>query len=437
MQAMDSLEKRTIGKVKKRIIPYIFLLYIVAYLDRVNIGYAALDMNKALGITSSALGMISGIFFLGYFIFEVPSNILMHRVGARKWIARILVSWGIVVIITTWAQGATHLYVLRFILGLAEAGFFPGIILYLTYWFPQKERARAVAMFMSALAVANIIGAPLSTWIMDNVHWSGMPGWRWLFFLEGVPAVILGYVTLKYLTDRPKDAKWLTDEEKKWLIAELNKENQGKSMNHSLGEIFKSGAIWRFALVYLTLNIGQYGINFWLPTIIKAFSSTVTNTQVGLIAMIPYIAGGICMNIWSRHSDKTGERRWHAGLPLLIGAVGMAVSGMVSNPFAMMTMISLTVVGIYCFYGPFWSLPTAYLGEAAAAVGIATINSVGNLGGFVGPYMIGYLKDATGSVHAGLYFLCASLIISAFLVITAGKQKEGKTLNAGANAYKS
>lgn len=421
----ESLGETTMKKISRRIIPFIFVLYIISFLDRVNIGYAALDMNKALGLTSSALGLISGIFFFGYFLFEVPSNILMHRIGARIWIARILISWGAVVIITAWAQNATHMYILRFLLGVAEAGFFPGIILYITYWFRAKEQARAFALFMTALAASNIIGAPVSTWVMDHVHWAGMPGWRWMFVIEGVPAIIFGVITYFYLTDRPEQAKWLTDEEKNWLKGELAKEEQAKKKqkHDSIKEIIFNPSVWRFSLIYFTLVTGLYGVGFWMPSIIKAFSKFLTNTQVGLITMIPYILGGLAMIWWARKSDRTGERRMHTALPPIIGAIGLIGCGMTSNPVVSLIMMSLATVGIYSFFGPFWSLPALFLSETAAAVGIAFINSVGNLGGFLGPYALGYLKDATGKVQAGLFFLSLFLIICSLLVLSIKKEQ--------------
>lgn len=423
-QPIATIGERTTKKVFWRIIPFIFLLYIVAFLDRVNLGYAALDMNKDLALASSTFGLISGIFFFGYFLFEIPSNILLHKIGARKWIARIMVSWGIVVILTAWAQSATHLYILRFLLGVAEAGFFPGVILYITYWFRAKEQARAFALFMTALAASNIIGAPLSTWIMDTISWAGMPGWRWMFILEGIPAIIIGIITYYYLTDRPQEAKWLTKDEKEWLIQEIRHENEQKvgSKHHSARDVLTNPQVWRLSFIYLTLVIGLYGIGFWMPTIIKSFSSILTNTQVGLITMIPYIAAGICMILWARRSDRSGERRMHTALPPLLGALGLIGAGMTTNPYLSVIMMSIATIGIYSFFGPFWSLPAFFLTEVSAAVGIALINSIGNLGGFVGPYMIGYLNELTGNMEAGLYFLSFSLIITSLLVLSIKKQ---------------
>jgi ACS family tartrate transporter-like MFS transporter len=415
--------ERTVRKVMARIIPFIFILYIIAFLDRVNLGYAALDMNKALGLTAEVFGLVSGIFFIGYFLFEIPSNILMHRIGARVWIARIMVSWGLVVIATAWAQSATQLYILRFLLGVAEAGFFPGIILYITYWFRAKEQARAVALFMTALAASNILGAPVSTWIMDNIQWFGMPGWRWMFILEGVPAVLFGIFTYYYLTDRPDDADWLTAEEKQWLKAELAREHEAKiaRKRYTTAEVLKNPRVWHLSLIYFTLVVGLYGIGFWMPTIIKSFAQLLSNTQVGLVTMIPYIFGGAAMIWWAKRSDRTGERRVHAALPPVIGAVGLFVCAFTSDPFVSIAMMAVATAGIYSFFGPFWALPALFLSEEAAAVGIALINSIGNLGGFVGPYALGFLKEATGKVEAGLFFLSAFLVVCSLLVLAINR----------------
>lgn len=426
MQGDVALGQTTMKKVSARIIPYVFLLYIVAYLDRVNIGYASLTMNKALSISAEAFGLIAGIFFFGYFIFEVPSNIIMHRVGARIWIARILISWGIVVIITAWAQNITQMYILRFILGVAEAGFFPGIILYLTYWFPAKERAKAVAFFMTALAASSIVGSPVSTWILDHVNWGGMEGWRWMFILEGIPAVLLGFVTLGYLTDRPSDAHWLTAQEKSWLNGVLQKEHQEKMRQKQLttAQVLANGRVWHLAFIYFTLVLGLYGLGFWLPQFLKALKAGFSNSEVGLIAMIPYIAAAIAMVWWARRSDRKGERRVHAAIPPIVGALGLIASVYVTDPISSVISYSVATLGIYSFFGPFWALPAMFLTEASAAVGIALINSVGNLGGFFGPFMIGYLNTMTHNNMAGVFFLSASLIVSSLLILALRKEKD-------------
>ncbi|GLJ01458.1 MULTISPECIES: MFS transporter [Bacillus] len=425
-----NFEKKTIRKVTRRIIPLLFLLYIISYLDRANVGYAALEMNEALGLTSKMFGLVTGIFFIGYFLFEVPSNILMQKFGARVWITRILFTWGIISMATGFAQNATQLYIIRFLLGIAEAGLFPGIILYLTYWFRAKERASTIAMFMTAIAVSYIIGAPVSTLIIDHIHWMNVPGWRWMFIIEGAPAVILGFVTYFYLTDRPEQAKWLTAEEKNWLISELRKDEELREKKGQQTTSHKTALtdpkLWYLALIYFVYTAGTLGVGYWMPQIIKGLSSYLSNTQIGFIATIPYIIASIVMNYWSRRSDRTGERRMHTALPLLVAGLTLLSVGMVSNPFIAMIFITISLAAMYCFKGPFWSLPTMILSPATVAVGIAVINSIGSLGGFVGPYAVGWLKDATGKMQAGLIFLSIILII-AFILVLAMKFEQKRT----------
>jgi MFS transporter, ACS family, tartrate transporter len=418
-------QERTLKKISRYLMPFLFLLYLISYVDRGNVSYAALEMNKELGITSTAFGFLSGIFYLGYVLFEVPSNILLSRFGARKWIARILITWGIAVVISTWVQNVNQMYVMRFLLGVAEAGFYPGVLLYLTFWFPQKEYAKNTAFFIAALPVANIVGAPISTWIIDHVHWLGIPGWRWLFFLEGIPAVVFGFITLFVLVDGPEKAKWLTQEEKKWLFSEMQKEQQikGQDESHTTLKILSIPKIWLFGLIFFCLAVGNVGIGSWMPTIIKSFSKGLTNTQVGLIAMIPYIAGAVAMLVWSRHSDKTGERKLHSAIPPLVGSLALIVAGLVANPVVRMTAMTIAVVGVTCFYAPFWSLSRQYLSKKAAVVGLAAITTIGNTGGFFGPYMIGYLKDLTGSTNAGLIFISLSLFLCFVLLTTLSRPK--------------
>lgn len=367
------MEAHVLGKVTRRLIPYLFILYVVAFLDRVNLGYAALKMNADLSLSDAVFGLAAGIFFIGYFIFEVPSNLLLHRLGARVWIARILVSWGIIAMLTAFVQNAGQLYLARFLLGVAEAGFFPGVILYLTYWLPMREQARAVALFMTAVAVSNLIGAPLSTWILDHVHALGLSGWRWLFILEGLPAVILGVATLYVLADRPQQAKWLTEEEKAWLEQELARDHQSSRMA-SLREGLAAPKVWYFALLYFLAVMGLYGTGFWLPTIIKgmleSYVAKPTNTQVGLLLVIPYAAAVIAMVYWGRRSDRLGERRLHTALALALAGVGMFLAGLLfQNGILSFLAIVLSVMGIYGVFGPFWSFVNLFLTGTAAAAG--------------------------------------------------------------------
>jgi ACS family tartrate transporter-like MFS transporter len=395
-------------------------LYVVAYLDRVNFGYAALQMNGDLGITAEIFGFLSGIFFIGYFIFEVPSNLVLKRVGARVWIARIMVSWGIVVILTAAASGAFELAILRFVLGIAEAGFFPGLILYLTGWFRQRDLAQAVALFMTALAVSNIVGAPVSTWILDNVAWAGIAGWRWLFVIEGIPAIALGAATLLYLTDRPEDARWLNEDEKAWLVGELGREEEVRirgGAGTQIREALTGRETWRLGLVYCMLVIGLYGTGFWMPQIIQSLNPGLTNFSVGMIMTIPFLAALVAMILWSRHSDCCGERRWHTAVPALASGIALAGAALASDPFVIFGLLIIATIGIFCSFGPFWTLPAAIFCGTGAAAGIAAVNSIGNLGGFIGPSMVGYFATITGSVRSGLFAIGCCLVAGGLLAL--------------------
>jgi MFS transporter, ACS family, tartrate transporter len=426
MSAGDELATRTVRKVSLRLLPFLFVLYVVAFLDRVNFGYAALEMNSALGISAEMFGFLSGIFFIGYLIFEVPSNMILQRIGARIWISRIIISWGIVVIITAAATDAFQLAGLRFVLGVAEAGFFPGVILYITCWFRKQELARAVALFMTALAVSNIIGAPLSTWILDNVQWFGIAGWRWLFILEGLPALALGVIAWFYLTDKPKDAAWLDPEERDWLAGVIAQENAGRADSHqNFRSILRDRQIWHLGCIYCTLTIGLYGLGFWMPQIIRSLNPAFTNFEIGLVMTLPFIAALCSMIAWSAHSDRTGERIWHAAIPPIIGGIALASAGLVFNPILAFVLIIVATAGIYSFFGPFWTLPAVFLAEAAAAVGIAVINSIGNLGGFIGPSLVGSLVQSTGSTSAGLVAIGGGLVLCGLLTLAVrGERRE-------------
>ncbi len=419
------LEKRTVRKVMLRIVPYVFLLYIIAIIDRVNIGYAALEMNREIGITAEVFGFVSGIFFIGYFLFEIPSNVFLNRFGARKWIARIMVTWGVLVIAEGFVQNGTQLAIVRFLLGIAEAGFTPGVLLYLTFWFRTKDQARAVAYFMSGMAAANIIGAPFSTWIMENITWFELSGWRWIFIIQGIPAILLGVITFFYLTDRPVHAKWLQDDERNWLIEALKQDDLKKqaTKNMRFVDVLKDFNVWRLSAIYFTWVVGLYGIGLWLPTIVREFSEDLSNTQVGLIAIIPYLFGGACMILWGGHSDRKGERKWHTALPLGLGGISLVILGTVADPTLSVVLLTLTTIGLYSFMGPFWSVASMTLSASAAVVGIAIINSVGNLGGFIGPYIVGYLRDFTGKMESGLFFLGAVLIIGTLIITTINRLK--------------
>lgn len=410
-------DRALVHKITWRIIPFVFLLYVISYLDRANIGYAALQMNRELALSSEAFGLISGIFFIGYFAFEVPSNIALNRFGARVWIARILLTWGAISFACGFVQNATQLYVLRFLLGVAEAGFFPGIIVYLTYWFRQKELATTVGLFTAAIPVSYIVGAPFSTWIMDHVGWLGWSGWRWMLILEAAPAVLGGILCFLYLPDRPQDARWLTPAEKQWLLSEQDKDRRARPAAAHLGlrQTLANPRVLYLSFIYFVYQCGSLGTGYWMPQIIKSFSTRLSHTEIGLIAVIPYLFATIVMIVWSRRSDRHAERRRHAALPLGVAALAMLATGLVADAALSIAMISLALAGLYAFKSPFWALPTLFLSRESASVSIAVINSIGNLGGFVGPFFIGYVKETTHSATTGLMLL-AGLVCVAFLM---------------------
>ncbi|MBP0619331.1 MFS transporter [Cupriavidus consociatus] len=419
-------ERAIVRKITWRIIPFVFVLYIISYLDRANIGYAALQMNKELALTSEAFGFVSGIFFIGYFLFEVPSNVMLNKFGARRWIARILLTWGAVAVMSAFVQNATQLYVLRFLLGVAEAGFFPGIIVYLTAWFRAKELATTVALFTAAIPVSYIIGAPLSTWIMDNIHWLQWSGWRWMLLLEGAPAIVGGVLCYFCLTDRPADANWLSPAEKQWITDELERDRLARPAAAHLGtwKVMRNPKVLYLAFIYFVYQCGSLGVGYWMPQIIQGFSSSLTHTQVGLIAMFPYAFATAAMILWSRSSDRNNERRIHSAVPLAIAGLALLGAGVFTGPYVAIALISLSMAGLYAFKSPFWALPTLFLTRSTAAVSIAVINAIGNLGGFVGPYAIGYIKARTHQPTTGLLLL-AGLLVIAFLMTLVIRIDEG------------
>jgi ACS family tartrate transporter-like MFS transporter len=414
----ETMERTVPRKVFWRIVPFCFALYIISYIDRANIGYAALQMNAELALTSQAFGFAAGIFFIGYFLFEVPSNMALLRFGPRKWIARILLSWGVVSMLTAFVQTAAQLYVLRFLLGVAEAGFFPGIILYLTLWFRTKEQATVIALFTAAIPVSYILGGPMSTAIMEHVSGFGLSGWRWMMLIEGFPAILGGIATYWLLTDRPDQATWLSEPERAWLASEMATEHAPSASRRTLGTVaaITHPKVLYLAAVYFAYQCGSLGIGYWLPQIVKGLSSEASTLEIGLISTAPYVVATIGMVLWSRHSDVTSERYLHTALPLLAATMALGAIGLAANTVAAVAMITVALTGLYAFKAPFWALPGLFLSRNTAAIAIAAINSVGNLGGFAGPYMIGVVKDATGSAVAGLIFL-AGLIFVAFMMV--------------------
>lgn len=424
----SDLEGRVLRKITWRIVPFIMVLYLIAFIDRVNIGFAALTMNKDLGFSSTVFGVGAGIFFLGYFLFEVPSNLILDKVGARIWIARVMITWGIISGCMALVQGTTSFYVLRFLLGVAEAGFFPGIILYLSYWFPARRRAAVTAMFMAAAPLATAIGSPISGALLEMDGIWGMTGWQWMFIIEAVPAVIFGVVVLFYLTDRPEKAGWLSDEERNWLVNTMEQERAGKpKASHSIWAGLADIRVLALALVYFGTSAGLYTLGIWAPQIIKGFG--LSSFHVGLINSIPAIFAVVAMILWARHSDRTGERTWHVVGACLLAAAGLAFATGATSVFAVLVALTLVNIGISASKPPLWSMPTVFLSGPAAAAGIATINSIGNLGGFVGPSMIGWIKDVTGSFAGGLYFVAALLVVSAVVTLilsrTGNQNKQG------------
>jgi D-galactonate transporter len=412
-------------KVSWRLIPFMVLLYFVAFLDRVNVGFAALTMNKDLGLTATVFGNGAGIFFIGYFIFEVPSNVALEKFGARMWIARIMITWGIISGLMALTTGPISFYTLRFLLGIAEAGFFPGMILYLTYWFPSAYRAKIVGCFLLAIPISSIIGAPISTALLGTSI-LGLKGWQSLFILEALPALVLGFVVLFFMTDKPEKAHWLTPAERDWLSRVLQAERKTRESVHhyTLGQALMNPRVVLFGFMYFGIVIGLYGFSFWLPQIIKGFGG-LSNWQVGLITMIPSAFAAVTMYLWGRHSDKTGERVWHVFLPAIIGGTSLAISGFLTGTPAL-ALVALTIgaMGIYAALPTFWTLPTAMLSGTAAAGGIALINSIGNLGGYFGPSFMGYLKDWTKSHTYGLIGLGACMAMSGFLALAMGHNRE-------------
>ena len=405
------------ARVSRRLLPFLFLCYVIAYLDRVNVGFAKLQMQADLALSDTVYGIGAGIFFLGYFLCEVPSNLLLEKVGARRWIARIMVSWGLVSAATLFASGPVSFYLLRFLLGVAEAGFFPGVVLYLTYWYPARRRARIVALFMSGVAVAGVLGGPLSGWIMARFAGSGgLHGWQWLFLLEGMPSVVIGVWTLFYLDDGIRAARWLTDADKSVLEHALAQE-QATQAHPPLRQVFASGRVWHLALVYFLFVMGLYGVSFWLPQLIRN-SGVAALFDIGLLTAIPYGIAAVVMVLVARHSDRRGERRWHTALAGCAGAIGLVGSVIYADDTAIaLAALSLATAGILTTFPIFWSLPTALLGGTAAAAGIALINSVGNLAGFVSPYLVGAIRDATGSTTVGMLVLAGSLVAGALAVL--------------------
>src|SRR5215469_3361037 len=407
------LEVTITRKLTWRLVPFLFLLYIVAYLDRINVGFAALQMQSELHLNDAVYGFGAGLFFAGYFCFQVPSNIVLQRVGARRWIARLMVVWGVVSAAMILVRTEREFYALRFLLGAAEAGFFPGVILYLKNWFPESVRARTIARFMTAAPVAGVIGGPVSGALLNLHQRGGLSGWQWLFLIEALPAIILGIAVWIYLTDHPHDANWMTQEEQSWLIEELRQ--MAPQVETGRFAAIADFRMWMFAIVYFGMTIVMYGIALWLPTIIHGISG-LGNFGIGLITAVPYVASALAMVLVGLHSDKSQERRLHTAIPAFVGAIALVVVAYSPSVTLSVAAISLALLSAFSAMGPFWAMPTKILSGTAAAVGIALINSVGNLGGFAGPWVIGVIRKATGTFRGGLLSIAFALAFSGFVV---------------------
>ena len=414
----------TIRKLKIKLLPFLFVLYVVAFLDRVNIGFAALTMNRELAISSQQFGFAAGIFFWGYLLFEVPSNLVLHRIGARVWIARILITWGAVATLTGFVHSTQQLYVARFMLGLAEAGYFPGIVLYLGYWFPQLAKAQAIALILTGIPLASIVGAPLSGLLLDHVHWFGLSSWRWLFILEGLPAILCASLTGPLLPNRPAEAKFLTVEEKAWISEQLELEEQQKTRAQSLSVVqtLINPRVWHLACIGFASGFGTYTFSFWLPQIMKSVSGGQSNTAVGLLITIPNLLGLIAMPFMSRHSDRTLERRYHMAASAALAGIGMLFLGAAHSPLSSVVLLSAVAIGAYSFLPVFMSTPAEFLTGFSAAAGIALVVSVSNFGGFVGPYTVGLIRQRTGGSYYGLICAGVLFLLSASLALALPKR---------------
>jgi ACS family tartrate transporter-like MFS transporter len=415
------LDQRTvIRRVTRRLVAFAFVCYVVAYVDRVNIGFAAAALQRDLGLSDSQYGLGAGLFFLGYCVFEIPSNLLLERVGARRWIARIMIGWGLISMATMFISNAGTFYAARIVLGIAEAGFFPGMVLYLTYWIPASERARVGALFMMAAPIAIIVGAPISEAILTLHQRAGLAGWQWLFLVEGAPAVVLGVLALRVLTDRPEDAAWLPPRDREWLAATMAAERRARSSagEHAPLAALRSPKVWLLSAIYFTNTLVTYGVFLWLPKIVRDLSGS-GGWRLTVLTSIPFVAALIGMIVIGRHSDRTRERKRHVAACALTGATGLVLAACFPATLPMLILsFALSQVGQRSVMSVFWAIPPILLAGTAAAAGIAMINAIGNLGGFVGPWVMGWIKDTTGGYTGGFLALATSLLIEAALVLS-------------------
>jgi ACS family tartrate transporter-like MFS transporter len=416
----------TLRKINLRLIPLLFVCYVIAYIDRINVGFAKLHLQAVLGVDplvfNSVYGFGAGLFFVGYFIFEVPSNLILQKVGARIWIARIMIVWGIVSMCFMFLKGVTMFYVMRFLLGAAEAGFFPGVLLYMTYWYPARDRARTIAMFVLGGVAAGVVGSPISGALLSMDGIGGLKGWQWLFFLEALPAIILGIIVLCTLPNRPKDAKWLSEREKTWVHSRLEADANATHAHGGLWATMANPRVWLFCAIYFCLNVGTYGFEMWSPSIVKELSGG-SDTKVGILNGIPYFMAAILMYWTGKNSDRTGERRWHIAILCFVSTIGFIIGGTMQNaPLVAMIALTIAYAGLKSTIAPFWAFNTTFMTAATAAGAIALINSVGNLGGWAGPFLVGYIKDKTGGSNlASLLMLGGAIFMMGVLILTTPK----------------
>lgn len=423
---------RIFTKVAWRILPFMMVLAIINYLDRANVAFAALQMNQDLGLTAAAYGFGAGVFFLGYCLFEIPSNLILAKVGVRRWLTRITITWGIIATATAWISSEYSFYIMRFLLGVAEAGFLPAIMYYFRLWLPGQERAKILGIFMSYTAVSNIIGGPLATWLMTTFDGAGgLHGWQVMFLVEGLPSVIIGFFVFYFMAESPEEASWLSTDEKRQIAQALEGEirSQGARAATALRQGFLDRRVMVLTCLCFFLVIANFGTVFWLPQIIKNFGG-LSNVQVGLLSTVPYVLACAAMIAWGYHSDHVGDRKWHLFTSAVTGAVGLVFSAVVANPTASFVGLCVAAVGIWSMFGVFWAMPADFLSGKAAAGGLALINSFGTLGGFVGPYLFGFVRGSTGSFAAGLYVLAGAAVVAGVLALFL-RNEQGRAVGPG------
>ncbi|HKH99069.1 MAG TPA: MFS transporter [Candidatus Sulfotelmatobacter sp.] len=418
----NRLESSVVSRLMWRLMPFLFLLYIVAYLDRINVSFAVLQMRDQLGISDRVYGRAAGMFFAGYFLFQVPSNLVLERFGVRRWISGLMATWGVISCLMIFIHGPRSFYAMRFLLGAAEAGFFPGMILYMKRWFPANARARAVAWFMTANPIAGIVGSPISGALL-GLHGAGFAGWQWMFLMEGAPAILLGATVYRVLSDSPQEARWLKGEERAWLLEKLASEQQAESSlpQGSLLRVLLSPRIWLLSLVYFGVSTTAYGVTLWLPTVIRAVSG-LSYIWTGVVAAVPFLVAAIVMVLVGMHSDRSGERRWHTAIPAFVGAAGLAAAGYGNSPVLVVAGIGLGLACAEAMVGPFWAMATSRMAGLSAAAGIAVINSLANLGGYFGPDVVGFFRTANGGFQGGLLAIGATVALSGIIALAVGRQ---------------